>query len=146
WPGGAGLDHLALTVVGLALLAPTHHEAVALAAVHHERDGLGGFAKRNRQAARGERIERAGVPGALGWKQAFHRRRRLPRGHADRLVEHDPAMDVALVAARLIVGPPLLACARIVVASRVAATFFRKTIVPGVVRVGALRADHALGG
>src|SRR6516165_5933376 len=43
-PGIAGLDHAALAVVGITLLTPTHHEAVALAAVHHERNGLGGFA------------------------------------------------------------------------------------------------------
>ena len=58
-------DHLALGVVGVALLAPAHREAVALAPVHHERDGLGRLAERERQEARGERIERAGVAGAL---------------------------------------------------------------------------------
>src|SRR5262245_28190652 len=46
-----GFDDLALGVVGVALLAPAHRETVALAAVHHEGDGLGGFAERNRQAA-----------------------------------------------------------------------------------------------
>ena len=56
-------------VVGVALLAPAHREAVALAAVHDERDGLGRLAERDRQEARGERIERAGMAGALGLEQ-----------------------------------------------------------------------------
>ena len=60
-----GRDDPALGVVGIALLAPAHREAVALAAVHHERNGLGRLAERERQAARGERIERAGMARAL---------------------------------------------------------------------------------
>ena len=56
----------ALGVVGIALFAPAHGKAVELAAVHDERNGLGRFAERDRQRAGGERIERAGVAGALG--------------------------------------------------------------------------------
>ena len=107
----AGLDDPALGIVGIAFLAPGDRESIAFAAVHHERDGLGGFAERDRQAAGGERIERAGMAGALGLEQPFHHRDRLGRGHADRLVEHDPAMDVALVAPRLVVRARLLAAA-----------------------------------
>ena len=42
-----------------------HGEDVGLAAVHHERHGLGRLAERDRQTAGGERIERAGMAGAL---------------------------------------------------------------------------------
>ena len=52
-------------VVGVALFAPAHGEAVGLAAVHDERNGLGRLAERDRQAAGGERIERAGMAGRL---------------------------------------------------------------------------------
>ena len=65
----------ALGIVGVALLAPAHGEAIALAAVHHEGDGLGGLAERDRQAAGGQRIERAGVAGALGREQPLDRPR-----------------------------------------------------------------------
>ena len=63
-PLRAGGDDPALGVVGVALLAPADREAVALAAVHHERNGLGRLAERDRQAAGGQRIERAGMSGA----------------------------------------------------------------------------------
>ncbi len=120
----AGLGHLSFGIVGIAFLAPGHREAIALAAIHHEGNRFGGFAERDRQAAGGERIEGAGMAGALGRKQPLQHRDRMGRGHADRLVEHDPAMDVALVAARLIVlarlllprivvGAPLLVAARL---------------------------------
>ena len=106
WAGAtvAGLDHPALGVVGIPFLAPAHGEAVELAAVHDEGDGLGGFAERDRQTAGSERIERAGVSGALGLEQSLHHADRVGRGHADRLVENDPAMDVALVAFELLMA------------------------------------------
>ena len=96
-------DDAAFGIVGIALLAPAHGEAIELAAVHDERNGLGRFAERDRQAAGGERIERAGMAGALGREQPLHHADRVGRGHADRLVEHDPAMHVALVALELLV-------------------------------------------
>src|SRR5712671_2435500 len=96
--------HAAVGIVGVALLAPAHGEAVGLAAVHDERDGLGRFAKRDWQAAGGERIERAGVSGALAREQPLDGADRLRRGHADRLVEHDPTMHVALLAAELLLS------------------------------------------
>src|SRR5260221_1735036 len=111
-PQLAGFDDPALGIVGIAFLAPGNRKAVALAAIHSEGNGFGGFAQRDRQAAGGERVERAGVAGALGLEQPLHDRDRMRRGHADRLVEHDPAMDVALVAARLVVRARLLARAR----------------------------------
>ena len=98
----AGGDDAALGVVGVALLAPAHGELVELAAVHDERNGLGRFAERDRQAAGSERIERAGVAGALGREQALDDADRMGRGHADRLVEHEPAVHVALVALELL--------------------------------------------
>ena len=91
-------DDAAFGVVGVALLAPAHGEAIELAAVHDEGNGLGRFAERDRQGAGGERIERAGMAGALGPEQPLHDAHRVGRGHADRLVEHDPAVHVALVA------------------------------------------------
>src|SRR6266566_2891646 len=145
-PDIAGLHDLPLGVVGVALLSPAHREAVALAAVHHERNGLGGFAKRDREAAGGERIERAGMAGALGLKQPLHHRDGLRRRHADRLVQHDPAVNVAPVTARLIVGPPLLAGAGVVVAPRILTVLFRIIIFLDGARFGVLRPDLAVCG
>ena len=70
------------------------------------------------------------MAGALGLEQALEHGDRVRRGHADRLVEDDPAMDVALVAPRLVVLALLLALTcltRIVVAAAlvVAARFDR---------------------
>src|ERR1700733_5614847 len=65
-PAVAGLGNATLGIVGIPFLAPADRKAIALAAVHHERNGLGGFAERDRQAAGGERIERAGVARSLG--------------------------------------------------------------------------------
>src|SRR6201995_279401 len=62
-PEVAGLDDLALGVVGVALLAPAHREAVALAAVHHEGEGLSGFPGGNRQAPWGGGVGRAAITG-----------------------------------------------------------------------------------
>src|ERR1700732_4437634 len=109
----AGPGDTALGVVGIAFLAPGDRKAIALAAIHHERNGLGGFSERDRQSTRGERIERARVARALGLEQPLHDRDRMGRGHADWFVEDDPAVDVALVASRLVVGARLLATARV---------------------------------
>src|SRR6185369_10784607 len=119
-PDLAGLDHPALGIVGIALLAPGYREAVALAAVHHEGNRLGGLAERDRQAAGCQRIERAGVARAFGLEQALEHSDRVRRGHADRLVENHPAVHVALVATRLVVLARLLFMARIVVAAALA--------------------------
>src|SRR5450759_4078902 len=141
-PDLAGLDDLALSIVGIAFLAPGDREAVALAAVHHERDGLGSLAERDRQAPGGERIEGSGMAGALGLEQPLHHRDRVGRGHADRLVEHDPAVDVALVAPGLVILTRLLAAApAILVVTRI-----RRNIFFGAVRIADLRLDQAVGG
>jgi hypothetical protein len=95
-PRRTRFDNAALGIVGVALLAPSHRELIGLAAVHDERDRLGGFPERDRQAAGGERIERAGMPGALGRKQPLDHADGVRRGHADRLVEHQPAVHVPL--------------------------------------------------
>src|SRR6266481_1803468 len=71
WPDVARMDDAAFGVVGVALLAPANHEAIALAAIHHIGNRLGGLAERYRQATRGERIERTGMPCALGLEQAL---------------------------------------------------------------------------
>src|SRR5207248_9983675 len=116
-PQFAGLRYPAFGIVGVALLAPGDREAVALAAIHHERNRLGRFAERDRQAAGRQRIERAGVAGALGLEQALEHGNRVRRSHADRLVENHPAMDGALVATRLVVLARLRVVARIGVAA-----------------------------
>ncbi len=95
-----GVD-AAFGIVGVALLAPAHGEPVDLAPVHHEGHGLGRLPKRDREQARGQRVERAGMAGALGAEQPLHHAHRMGRGHADRLVEHEPAVHVALLALAL---------------------------------------------
>src|ERR1019366_5295741 len=146
-PGGgpdiAGSGDPALGIVGIAFLAPAYRKAITLAAVHHERNRLGGLAHGDRKPAGGERIERAGVAGAPGLEQPLHDRDRMGRGHADRLVEHDPAMDVALVAPGLVVLARLLAAAGAVVARiivpvcvlRAVAIRIRRNIFFGAVRI-----------
>src|ERR1700730_16880666 len=52
-PDLAGLGNPALGIVGVAFLAPGDRKAIALAAVHHERNGLGGFAQRQWEATGG---------------------------------------------------------------------------------------------
>src|SRR6185437_3188006 len=145
WPSFTRLHHLSFGIVSVALLAPTHREAVTLAAIHHEGNGLGRFAERDRQAAGSERIERAGMAGTLGREQPLHHGDRLRRRHADRLVEHDPAMDVALVASWVVVVLALLpGRTRIVIAARlVAADGFGRIIFRNIVH---LLVNHALGG
>src|SRR6266850_1203028 len=134
-PDFAGFDDPALGIVSIAFLAPGDRETIALATVHHERNGLGGLAERDRQAAGGERIEGAGMAGALGLEQPFHDRDRLGRGHADRLVEHDPAVDVALVAARLVVLARRLAAVRAILGLM----RLRRNIFFGAVRIAVSR-------
>src|SRR6185312_4709840 len=120
----------------------------------HERDRLGGFAERDRQAARRQRIERACMAGALGLEQPLEYGDRMSGGHADRLVEDHPAVDVALVAPRLVVLSRLLALTRIVIATAlfvagatvVIATLARKNIFLSVVRIGRRLRDSAVGG
>src|SRR5438045_9463115 len=83
---------------------------------------------------------------ALGLEQTFDDRDRMRRRHADRLVEHDPAMDVALVATRLVVLPRRPGLARIVGARRIATLCIRKNIFLRTVLFGSLRADRAVCG
>ena len=66
--------------------------------VLHQGHGLGGFAQRDRQDARGHGIERAGMAGLLGIEDAAHGGDGLGRGYALRLVEDHPAVNrVALL-------------------------------------------------
>ena len=108
------LDDLALGIVGVGLDAPGHREHVGLAPVHDERHGLGRLAERDRQDARGERVERAGMAGLLGEERALHHRDRMRRRHADALVEHDPAdaRRASSGAARRCAGGRRAACSR----------------------------------
>src|SRR5262249_24915145 len=81
--------------------APGDGEAVRLVGVHQERNGLGGFAERDRQHAGGEGIERPGVAALLGVQRAPHAADRLGRPQVLRLVEADPARDgIALAPTR----------------------------------------------
>src|SRR4051812_47283409 len=98
----AGLGGAAFGVVGIALLAPPHGETVDLAPVHDERHRLGCFSERDGQQAGCQRIKRAGMAGALGLQQTLDHAHGMGRGHAYRLVEHEPAIHVALLALRLI--------------------------------------------
>ena len=94
----AARDDTALGIVGVAFLAPANRESIQFATVHHERNGLGGFAKRDRQRAGREWVERTGMARASRGEQPLHYAHRVRRCHADWLVEHDPAMHVVLVA------------------------------------------------
>src|SRR5262249_13184253 len=76
---GAARGDAAFGVVGNRLLAPAHGEAVGLAPLHDERNGLGRLPERDRQQARGQRVERAGMPRAFGLEQAFHHAHRVGR-------------------------------------------------------------------
>ena len=147
-PDVAGFDNAALGIVGIAFLAPAHRKTVALAAVHHERNGFGGFPHGDRQPAGSQRIERAGMAGALGLEQPLHDRDRMGRGHADRLVEHHPAVDVALVAPRLALVP-LLVATPLLLSDRCHAGIamrIRKIIFFSAVRITDRRLDGAVCG
>src|SRR5262245_920814 len=100
-PCSAGGINAPLGVVGVALLAPAHGELIDLASIHHERDGLGRFPERDREQTRSERVERAGMAGALGAVEPLRHAHRMGRGHADRLVEHQPAVHIAFLALAL---------------------------------------------
>ena len=65
-----GRDDLALGVVGVGLDAPGTVKLIDLPPVHHEGNGLGRLAERDRQEAGGQRVERAGMAGLLGVEQA----------------------------------------------------------------------------
>src|SRR5262249_24566745 len=91
-------NYSAFGIVSITFLTPANCEPIELPAIHYEGNGFGRFTKCNRQRPGGERIERTGMPCALGIEQPFHHADRVRGGHADRLVEHDPAMYVVLVA------------------------------------------------
>ena len=89
---GARRDHGAFLVLAVGGGAPLNGEEVFLFGIHRPLAGLGGLAQRNRQDARGERVERAAMAGLLGIQQPFHDADGLGGGDVDRLVEHKPAM------------------------------------------------------
>src|SRR5262245_43814724 len=62
---GASIDDTALGVIGVALLAPARRETIHFAAFHDERNRLGRLPECDWQHARGERVECAGMAGAL---------------------------------------------------------------------------------
>src|SRR6478609_4187616 len=83
----------AICVVSVGGCAEAHREAVLLVAFYRERHGLGRFAEGDGQHSGGERVERAGVTRLLRAIEVPHPRYGLRRGHALRLVQHEPAMD-----------------------------------------------------
>src|SRR5262249_53431759 len=103
----------ALGVIGVAFFAPADREPIGFAAIKDERDGLRRFAKRNRQTSRRQWVERSGMAGAARGEQVLDHRDGMSRGHADRLVKHEPAVNVALLplGARALRGRRALAVA-----------------------------------
>ena len=80
----AGIDHLALAVEGIGLLAEADGEVIGLGRVEHAAGELGCLAERDRQHARRQRVERAAVAdlglGLAGLPEdALDRRNRLGR-------------------------------------------------------------------
>src|SRR5262245_3134909 len=100
-PRSAGGINAPLGVVGVALLAPAHGELIDLASIHHKRNGLGRLPERDREQTRSERVERAGMAGALGAVEPLCHAHRMSGGHANRLVEHEPAVHIAFLAPAL---------------------------------------------
>ena len=92
-PVGAHRAHRAFHVIGGALLAPLHREAILLLAILGELHRLRGLAKGDGQKARGERIKSSGMAAFLGMKQPLHDGDRLGGIHAIGLVENEPAVD-----------------------------------------------------
>ncbi len=92
WACVAGLDDAAFGVVGCRFRAPANGEPVNLLAIDSERHGLGRLTERDRQDARRERIERAGVTDLLGKKQPLEDADGTRGRHLERLVEHQPAV------------------------------------------------------
>ena len=81
--GGAPIracDDLPFGVVGRAFLAPAHAKPVGFGSVLNDRHGLGRLAESDRQHARRERIERAGVARFLGVEQELESPDGLSRG------------------------------------------------------------------
>ena len=87
------LRHAAFGVIAFRLNAPAHGEAIGFLAILHERHSLCGLTKGNRQKARGQRIECSRMASFLRIENALQARHGMCRGHADRLVENDPAVD-----------------------------------------------------
>src|ERR1700743_2385170 len=82
------------------------------------------------------------MAGALGLKQPLHHRDRLGGRHADRLVEHDPAVDIALVAPWLVVRTRLLAGTRTIAGMM----GMRRNIFFNAGRIADGRLDHVVRG
>src|SRR5579883_59094 len=87
-------DDRAVGVVRIRLGPPGDGEAIGLFAILNEGHGLRRLAESDRQDTRGERIERAGVTRLFSIEHALQPGDRMGRGHADRLVERDPAIDL----------------------------------------------------
>jgi hypothetical protein len=88
-----GGDHLAVDVATCRADAEAHLRHIRLVRVEQHLRELGGVAEAQWQKAGGEGIERAGVPGLLGFEQALRRLQRGIRRHAGRLVEQQHAVD-----------------------------------------------------
>src|SRR5215471_17580475 len=95
-------NHSSLGVVGIPFFAPTNRKVIDFAPVNHEWHRLSGIPQGDRQASGRKRVEGAGMTGLLSCEQALYHRHRVGRCHADRFVEHHPAMDVIFFAPKLL--------------------------------------------
>lgn len=89
------VDHVAFRVTGSRALAETHRRFIRLVGVEQVLRELRRLAEAQRQQARSQRIERAGVTGFLREKQALCANQRIVARQADRLVEQENAVQHA---------------------------------------------------
>src|ERR1700677_2715894 len=87
-------DDYALGVVGVGFFAPSDGETIGLGSVLHDGNRLGRLAQSYRENSGRQRIQGAGMARLLGVEEVFDLGDRLGRGHADRLVQIDPAVDL----------------------------------------------------
>jgi len=85
---------LPLGIAGIRRHAQPDLRPVFLDRIEAELRELGGLAEQQRQQARGERIERAGMACLVRVQQAFHRLQDRARARADRLVEQQYAIEL----------------------------------------------------
>ena len=98
----AGARYGAIRIVAVGFDAPAHGEAIGLLAILHERHGLRRLAERHWQNTRRKGIKRACMAGFFGVEDALEPCDGMRRGHADRLVENNPAVDVDARGAALV--------------------------------------------
>ena len=90
---GRGGAEFAIGIVGVARLTEAKREAVEFRAVHDIGHGLRGGTERDRQDARGERIERAAVTGLLRVECAADAVDHVGAGQPRWFVNDQPAVE-----------------------------------------------------